>query len=82
MTNQIELTYYFTKELNQLDLVNELESEHQNLKVKRECVESEKQIEPTLKAVPCFVFKTNSEVVKLFGEQTKIELSTLIKEIV
>lgn len=79
--SKINLTYYYTDELKQLELVDSLLSEFQQLTIQKICIESEKQIDSDIKVLPCFVFNTNTEVVKLFGEQTKIELSTLIKEL-
>lgn len=81
ITNLLELEYYYTSELNQLDLMREIEASYPKVNISKKCIESENQAEIKVKALPCFVFKSKGEVIELYGEQLEVELRTLIEEL-
>lgn len=85
---KLKISYYYSNEIGQPDQFHELakkftEVEFSIVKIDRK--ESEKFSEQGIKAVPFVQVsrKTDSsfsEVLRLYGDQSQIELETLIKE--
>lgn len=88
----LKISYYYSDEIGQPDLYRELNEKYAEIEVfiqKVTSQESEKFLDQGIKAIPFtqVSLKNNGdssstyhEVLKLYGDQSQIELETLIKE--
>lgn len=83
--NQMEVHYFYSEDIGQPEVYQKLQSEYPQVNFtiqliqKTDLTEIEKH---SLLALPClrFIGESNTQVLQLYGDQSELEIRTIIKE--